>query len=155
MVDQHPVARVPALALMIRRLRLRHTDTSTAAAGRFVRDMCRTWGVPDSLVGEAAWVVRRLVDGVSLDAGAAFELVMEARGGSVWIQLHDRNLDQRGPGATTRRTAPARRGETEPLPGHAWTFGTDQDGERWAAAPRERQPPLPKPSRPSWPGAFG
>jgi hypothetical protein len=147
-VDQHPVARVPALALMIRRLRLRHTDTSTAAAGRFVRDMCRTWGVPDSLVGEAASVVRRLVYDVSLGAGAAFELVMEARDGSVRIRLHDRNLDHGRPGATTRRTAPVRRGETEPLPRHAWTFGTDQDGERWAAAPRERQPHPPQPPRP-------
>jgi hypothetical protein len=146
-VDRHAFVRVPALALMTRRLRLAPTDSSTAAAGRFVRDMCRNWGVPDDLIGEAAGVVRALVDSVDMRGGAAFDLVVEARSHTVTVQVRDRN---RCPEPRTARRGAERREDprVKPWTAGAWTFVSGADpGEIWAVVPRDRQP-APEPSRP-------
>jgi hypothetical protein len=140
---------------MTRRLRLAPTDASTAAAGRFVRDTCRNWGVPDDLIGEAAAVVRALVDSVDMRGGAKFDLVVEARSHTVTVQVRDRDRDRCIEQRVPRRVGADRRGGTRvrPWTAGAWTFvsGADPD-EIWAIVPRDRQPApnAPDASRP-WP----
>jgi hypothetical protein len=126
---------------MTRRLRLAPTDASTAAAGRFVRDTCRNWGVPDGLIGEAASVVRALVDTVDMRGGATFDLVVEARSHTVTVQVCDR--DRCTEPRVARRVGADRRDGTrvKPWTAGAWTFVSGADpGEIWAIVPRDRQP---------------
>jgi hypothetical protein len=147
--ERHSFVRVPALALMTRRLRLAPSDASTAAAGRFVRDTCRNWGVPDDLIGESSAVVRALVESVDMRSGGAFDLVVEARSHTVTVQVRDR--DRCAEPRTPRRGAD-RRGDArvKPWTAGSWTFVSGADpGEIWAIVPRDRQP-APEVSRP-WP----
>ncbi len=154
MAERHSFVRVPTLALMTRRLRLAPSATSTAvpngastaAAGRFVRDMCRNWGVPDSLLGEAGTVVRALLEDAVTDDAAAFELVVEARSHTVTVRVRDRNREYAPRTAGNWRTDPSR--ETDrPWTAGAWTFVSSGDGEEtWAVAPRD-QHPAPHPRR--------
>lgn len=146
MAERHSFVRVPALALMTRRLRLGATDASTAAAGRFVRDTCRNWGVPDDLIGEAAAVVRALVESVDMRTGARFDLVVEARSHTVTVQVRDR--DRCSEPRVARRGADRRDDyRVKPWTAGAWTFVSGADPEEiWAIVPRDRQP-APDPPR--------
>jgi hypothetical protein len=124
--------RFPTLALMTRRFPVGPTEASITLAGRFIRDTCRNWGVPDDLVGEAAVTVRALVEGAVLRGGAPFHLVVEARSHTVTVRIHtdDGPVPYRGPTVF----AAAR-----PWTAGAWTFVPGQEGDEvCAVVPRGR-----------------
>jgi len=126
---------------MTRRMRLFPTEAATTAAGRFVRDMCRNWGIQDNLLGESAAVVRRLVGGVTYRTGAVFELVLEARRHSVIVRVRDSELAHSTPAVPDWRTDPSRDHGAGSRPAGTWEFGSSGDGtETWAMVPRAWPP---------------
>jgi hypothetical protein len=140
--EDHSFVRVPALALMTRRLRLAPAGVSTPAAGRFVRDICRSWGVPEDLVGEAAAVVRALVEGAAPSGGTGLDLVVEARSHTVTVRLRDRDKSyQPRAAAHSRRADRPGDCDAKPWTAGAWTFVSSGDSDEvWAVVPRDRHP---------------
>jgi len=139
--EGHSFVRLPTLALMTRRLRLAPAGVSTPEAGRFVRDTCRSWGVPEDLVGQAASVVRTLVEGAALAGGTSFDLVMEARSHTVTVRVHDRDKCFPPAAAHPRRADRQGGSDAKPWTAGAWTFVSSRDSDEvWAVVPRDQHP---------------
>jgi hypothetical protein len=137
----YSAARLPTLALMTRRLPLAPDGVSIPVAARFVRDTCRTWGVPERLLGSSGRVVATLRRLAVASGGTTFDLVVEARSYTVTVRVRDRVRDYRPrPGVPLRGTD--RFGGSELAPTNTtWMLVSAASGDEvWAVAPRDIHP---------------
>jgi hypothetical protein len=138
----YPATRLPRLALMTRRLSLAPDGASLAAAARFVRDTCQSWGVADTLLDASERVVTALRRLAAATGATTFELIIEARSYTVTVRVRDRAHDDRPASGVPLRGAD-RFGDPLAIPTlTTWMLVSAASGDEvWAVAPREVHPP--------------